>query len=274
MKRVLNELYEKLFVRFYVYLFGRKFFDKFNLNLLRLVLRTRGFGNYENFSISGEKEFLNLLSSSFPIFCIDVGANVGTYSKILLENTDATVLAFEPHPQAFEFLEKLQIKYQKRFIAVKKGLSNSRGKLDLFYGVKDLQLATLSESVNEIGYVGEINQEKIAVEVETLDSYYLQYIKGKFKRCDLLKIDTEGFEYEVLQGAEIFIQEMKPLYIQIEFNLHHLYRNHSLKFIGDLLQDYDCFQILPNKQGLIGRDINNLETNIFSFSNFVFVRNS
>jgi FkbM family methyltransferase len=205
-------------------------------------------------------------------FLIDIGANIGSYSRILLENTNAHVLAFEPLPEAYKELEKIQLQYGDRFTAIEEGLSNSKQNLDLYYGSEDLQLATFSESVNEISYVGKTNQQKIKVQVNTLDNYYLSNLKDKQTFCDLVKIDTEGFEYEVLQGAKIFIAEMKPKYIQIEFNLHHLYRNHSLKLIGSLLINYACFQILPNRQGLIPRDINSTESNIFHFANFVFIR--
>lgn len=273
MKNLLTRFYYKYFVKFYVFLFGRKFLDKFNLRLFQLILRTRGFGNYENFRISGEEEFLRELCQTKPKFCIDVGANVGTYSKIILENTDAKVIAFEPLPETFEILRNLQNEYGNRFTAVQKGLSDSPREMDLFYGPDNLQLATLSESVNEISYVREINQQRLRIQVDTLDNFYLQNLKDTCTSCDLLKIDTEGFEYEVLKGAQYFITELKPKYIQIEFNLHHLYRNHTLKCFGQLLRNYSCYQILPNKQGLIFRDINQFETNIFSFSNFVFIRN-
>ncbi len=49
----------------------------------------------------------------------------------------------------------------------------------------------------------------------------------------MLKIDTEGFEYEVLLGSLKFIDGFRPRIIQIEFNLHHLFRGQSIKFISD-----------------------------------------
>ena len=47
-------------------------------------------------------------------------------------------------------------------------------------------------------------------------------------KIDLIKIDTEGFELEVLKGAEKTIKKLKPTYIQIEYNWHHLFKNINL----------------------------------------------
>ena len=43
---------------------------------------------------------------------------------------------------------------------------------------------------------------------------------------DLIKIDTEGYEMNVLKGSRNFIS--KPKFIQIEFNWHQLFTNNSL----------------------------------------------
>ena len=58
----------------------------------------------------------------------------------------------------------------------------------------------------------------MTVPVITLDSYYTKNLKGIFESLDLLKIDTEGFEYEVLMGAQQTILELKPKFIQMEYN--------------------------------------------------------
>lgn len=47
---------------------------------------------------------------------------------------------------------------------------------------------------------------KYEIKIKTLDSYM-------FKKIDLIKIDTEGFEFEVLKGGEASIKKYKPIII-------------------------------------------------------------
>ena len=86
-----------------------------------------------------------------------------------------------------------------------------------------------------------------------------------------IKIDTEGFEYEVLLGASNFISQFKPRVVQIEFNLHHLYQNHSLRLIGELLFNYKAFRLLPNNNGMISIEKEDFKSNIYQYSNYVFI---
>ncbi len=90
-----------------------------------------------------------------------------------------------------------------------------------------------------------------------------------FPNVDFIKIDTEGFESEVFKGAKNIIMEIKPKFIQIEFNWHQLFRNHSLLYFSELLQGYLVYQLIPN--GWVLRDPKDPLTNIYSYSNFVFV---
>src|SRR5690606_27589968 len=48
------------------------------------------------------------------------------------------------------------------------------------------------------------------VEMVTLDSYDNQ---NKIGRCDLIKIDVDGIEYEILQGSLETMKRYRPIYI-------------------------------------------------------------
>jgi hypothetical protein len=91
-------------------------------------------------------------------------------------------------------------------------------------------------------------------------------------KIDFIKIDTEGFEYEVLRGAEKILLDHKPKFIQIEFNWHQLIRNHTLYQLFKLVNSYDIFRILPYGKKLILIDPSRPENNIYHLSNYVFIR--
>jgi FkbM family methyltransferase len=188
--------------------------QRFNNTLLALALRGRG---YNNFAATGEQEFLRLLSRHNPKVCIDVGANKGKYSEALLTLTNSLVVAFEPLPEAFQSLLSLQRRFPNRIIVINEGLADRDAELELHFGAGDSPLASFSTEINEIDYVGSENRNIVKVSVSTLDNFF-QGRGNELGDIDLLKIDTEGFEYEVLLGAQHTIRERKPKFVQIEWN--------------------------------------------------------
>jgi len=238
--------------------------------LLRISIRLLGYNNYGDADRTGEKYFLNYLMDRNPKFCIDIGANIGKYSDFILQNSDAQVLAFEPLPKSFEEAGKLTQKYPGRFEIVNKGVSNIEGQLILHFG-NQTESATFSDEANQIPYIAALNQEEMAVPVISLDRYVADHPELPWNECNLLKIDTEGFEVEVILGAQNFITKAVPDFIQIEYNIHHLYRNQNFRSIALLLPHYTPFRLLPNSSGMVECEPSEVDTNIFQYANYVFI---
>jgi FkbM family methyltransferase len=257
--------------KLYVLAIARPKGQKFNDAVLRFALAGRGYDNCCDIKTTGEANFLRALGGENPKLCIDVGANIGSYTEFILKNTSSDVISFEPLQKTFKRLESLQIGYPGRLDARNVGVGDCEGTLELFYGTSNSELATFSTEVNQIDYVGKSNVSSTSVKVITLDSI-TDSIKSRYEKVDLLKIDTEGYEYKVLLGAKRFIDELKPSYVQIEFNLHQLFVGNSLKSIASLLPGYRIFQLLPFGNGMVERSPNSPESNIFLYSNFVFKR--
>lgn len=253
-----------------VLLLGRPSAAKLNETLLRLILRGGGYNN-PDMAHNGERRFQKIIARQNPKVCIDIGANVGKYSTTLLADTSADVIAFEPLPTVFSDLKRLEDLYPGRFTAVNEALGNEPGDFDLHFGSSDTRLASLSNDVSEIDYVGSVNKEIVRVHVSTLDDYFRTAVPS-FEEIDLIKIDTEGYEYEVLLGAQETIRDFRPKFIQLEYNWHHLFQGHTLLDIAALVPGYSLFQILPYGKCLLERDPRRPETNIFHYSNFVFIR--
>ena len=83
-------LLKKLYI-IYAILTGRNLFIKFNKLLFQLSLRGLGIYNYQSMRLSGERLFiekilypLSLNKKKFLVF--DVGANIGDYTKIILDS--------------------------------------------------------------------------------------------------------------------------------------------------------------------------------------------
>lgn len=76
----------------------------------------------------------------------------------------------------------------------------------------------------------------IEVPVVALDHFLEEQIKLQVK---VLKIDTQGYEYEVIAGAKQLIETVRPV---ITFEYHN-YSKYSLKDTLSLLPDYDIYRI-------------------------------
>lgn len=256
----------------YAKVFGSAHTWRINDAVLDMALRARGYGISGSIHKTGEQSFISLLARGRVDLCVDVGANLGEYSEALLQATGATVIAFEPLPQTHAKLAGLAARYPGRFTAVNKGVADVEGQLDLHWG-NNSQLASFSKEVLAIEYVGACNVNRTSVPVVTLDSYFASEGREFADReITLLKIDTEGFEYEVLQGAQRTLSERRPRYVQVEFNQHQLLRGHTLYSLSRFLPDYRVFQILPGNRGLRAVSPEDPVANIFGYSNFVLVR--
>ncbi len=234
--------------------------------ILSHALSARGFNNFRNQEESGEFFFINeVLAKSKPKLCIDIGANGGEYSLSLLKSTEAQVIAFEPLPTAFEILKENTQQFSNRIKLENLGIGSKEEELLINYNPNSTEHASFCKEVDEIDYLS--NKNQIAAHLVTLDSYFE---KNKIKEIDLIKIDVEGFESEVFAGSKETFSKIRPKFIQIEFNWHQLFRNNSLHFFSKQLPGYKTYQLIP--QGWIKREPRDPLSNIFMFSNFVFVR--
>ena len=122
----------------------------------------------------------------------DVGAHIGmTALEFSDEFPDADVWAFEPHPGNFERMKANLIgKPDVRLYQL--GLGAERGALPFHFDEDHPSMARIAED-------GEMR-----VEIDTLDRFATANGVGSI---DLLKIDVEGHELPVLQGARGLLTE-------------------------------------------------------------------
>jgi FkbM family methyltransferase len=257
----------------YSFFFSKKYLRFVNEIFFRLTLKASGYTNYGSLQETGEHYFIRVLGKTNPKLCIDVGANIGVYSKCLIKFTEAKIIAFEPLPAAFKLLKKLEKFHKKRFFPYNVGLSNQTASVNLFCPNNLSELATYDKNYNQVTFFKSDSIRRISSKIVTLDEFYKRNKQFFFKDgLDFIKIDTEGHEYEVLLGAKFLIKECKPNFIQIEINQYQLLKNQNLYTICKLLPDYDIFQILPFNSGLKKIISTHPNNNIFHLSNFVFIK--
>ena len=85
------------------------------------------------------------------------------------------------------------------------------------------------------------------VEVTTLNHFF---IDQQIQKVDVLKIDTEGHEYEGLEGLFESTRPIEVSVIQFEMHFDDMYlKNRSYKEIKDLLNSKGYFEIKRIKHG-------------------------
>lgn len=134
--------------------------------------------------------------------CIDIGANVGsiTFPLINLAGQKGFVFSFEPGPLLFSQLEEsIRLNDLSNVMAFPFGLSNKPGNLFWKFDPTNPGNAFIIKEDDKSGVK--------SVEVKRLDD-----IKevAESKKIDFIKVDVEGMEYEVFQGAENILKKHKP----------------------------------------------------------------
>ncbi|HEY6161083.1 MAG TPA: FkbM family methyltransferase [Bacteroidia bacterium] len=142
--------------------------------------------------MQGRKKFYSHFERPADL-CFDIGANTGEKSRVLLE-LGARVAAVEPQSQCGPALEELKRKYGEHFIYIRKAVGDVRGDQELYIG-NTSEISTFSGAhIKYFGRDGVLRwNKKETVEVITLDELLTEYGTPSF-----LKVDTEGYETNVL----------------------------------------------------------------------------
>lgn len=133
---------------------------------------------------------------------VDVGANIGYYTLLLAQKVGekGKVYAFEPDTTNFSILEKnIKANNLKNVIAVNAAVSDKNGESFLYKSGENFGDHRLYKNFQ----FSNSNFQKI--KTIKLDDYF------KNKKINLIKIDTQGWEPKVIEGAKNIIKKNKPI---------------------------------------------------------------
>jgi len=164
------------------------YFDSFEFNIRNIILN--------NISVGGT--------------FIDIGANIGYFSLLAskLVGAKGRIIAFEPNPLTINRLKKnMELNYSGNIELIEVALSNKEGEVQLFRPKDETHGLT---SMRNHGWQ---NTECYNVQTKLLDDI----LPPKISSIDLIKIDVEGAELLVFEGAKNTIIKFKPKII-LELN--------------------------------------------------------
>jgi len=191
----------------------QKFFETLDLFALRGI----NIGGGKNPQISGEKVAMvyikDKLHSLPEVIIFDVGANIGQSCIAEKEvfGDKAKVYSFEPSRKTFQALQR----NVKGLIGVQSfnfGFGEANTKLVLFSNADESGLASVYQ--RKLDHFNIQMSKKEEVEIRTLDTFCQ---KNSIDRIHFLKLDVEGNEMKVLEGAKKMLSNGAIDYIQFEF---------------------------------------------------------
>lgn len=149
----------------------------------------------------------------------DIGAHLGVYSLLAARKLKGPVLAFEPNPRTYDFLQRnvasnrLENPIQTQKLAV----AAQPGHLQFF----------CDEFESDVSSLVQLQAPKRLKTLEITATSLDQLVREAAVLPELMKIDVEGAELDVLKGGETFwkkVRERGPFYLFIESNASALAR--------------------------------------------------
>jgi FkbM family methyltransferase len=143
---------------------------------------------------------------------LDMGGNIGQTAMMMAKFAGKTskVFSFEPFPETYEkFVTNLELNPElKDNVSIENcALGNTVSVLQMY---RDCETNSGS---NRMVSKESVSKELIQVPVSTIDIFVQE---NNLTKLDLIKIDVEGFEMNVLKGAENTLKKFHPkLFIEL-----------------------------------------------------------
>lgn len=194
-------------------------------------------GDYDRFFMDYIKK-LNLENKTI----FDIGGHIGYHTLCFAElvGKNGSVYCFEPNPHNKKYIERTLEKNPEisgKVTLSEVALSSEDGEDTLFFSEKVDEGTSSGSFINDADpiwskdvYINETGFKKISVKKMKLDSF----IKSSKEKIvpDILKIDAEGAESVILEGAINTIKEYKPLILLEVHSIFNMYR--TMQILQDL----------------------------------------
>jgi FkbM family methyltransferase len=194
---------------------------------------------------------------------LDIGGNIGLQSIRMSKcvGSNGKIYAFEPLTYLQEkFKKNVQLNRVDNVVLIPYALSNEEGDLEFTININSYNQGTFSLTHNSNG------AEKQVVNIKIADN--LPEIQN-LNTLSLIKIDVEGFEFQIIKGLEKTIQKHRP---RIIFEYDENYWKNSGQKIEDCYSffsslNYTIYQITPFGCELVVNPFEIIGGNLFCMPN-------
>ena len=219
---------------------GKARFQRAFEKLYEASLAGQNFGEGNHPRLSGEGFVMRYVranrSRRRSTIIFDVGANVGIYTLELIEvfGDSAFIWSFEPAPSAFILLSQ-NVSGIENVKACGIGFSNEESVATLFSPAEASKLASLYDPSRRLNRMGIAVDRREHVTLTTIDRFCE---REGVDHVDFLKLDVEGHELKVLEGAEVMMRDGRIDFLQFEFGAANIESRTYFRDFFQLLDPY------------------------------------
>ena len=196
--------------------------------LLKIFQRLVYILNYLFSTQLNETKFYKKYLFDKEVVVFDIGSNLGTFSQQLSKTFSKKLLEVHSFEPIDELLTKQKIKngnlYKYNFV-----ISDRSGLIDFFkHEISSQSSVMLNDKINN-QKVKKLTKESITLE---------QAIKKtSVSKIDLLKLDTEGNEYDILKHSEHLLKQkiFKIIKVEISFFINNEFTDKNFHLINSLM---------------------------------------
>lgn len=179
------------------------------------------------------QRFVDEIQEDFVI--LDIGANTGTFSLCAKYYPNTKWHLFEPDPFNYSLLkENIEINHIDNVTLYDDALSDKIGEGILKICPNHRGLNTLGKDVKRFSSSESVDHQ---IKTNTIDNLFLN------TKVDLIKMDTEGSEYDIIMGGIETIKKYKPK-ILLEYNAGNMSQcGHTMQQLNSLINEinYEVF---------------------------------
>ncbi len=189
----------------------------------KLILKILNF-----FDFFQQRKIIKLINNRFskPIIVFDIGAHHGETIKLFCKNLSIKkIYSFEASPQNYQILEKNFSSFQTDKVEIYNyGIGDKISK-DFINQTIESSSSTINKLNKDSKYFEKklrvLNVEKksfyqkLPITILTLD-HFIE--KNHIENIDLIKIDTEGYELNVLKGLSKNSKKVKLIYFEHHYD--------------------------------------------------------
>jgi FkbM family methyltransferase len=196
-------------------------------NIVKKIINKTGYDLYRiNSPINPEFQLLNGLNHFGIELVFDIGANTGQFASGLRSaGYKGDIVSFEPLPDAYQSLIVSASHDQKWYVHMQSAIGDINNEIEINIAGNSVSSSILpmlpahSMAAENSAYVG-----KVKVPIIQLDTVASQYLKSSKKY--FIKIDTQGYEWQVLNGATETLAQAQG--VLCELSLVPLYEGQRL----------------------------------------------
>lgn len=213
--------------------------------------------NYKNLIFkqpSRYDDFVNILcfiDNNKETNLVDIGANVGEFTKDFLEFFPHTksIILFEPLKHLNDQIKNNLSGY--KFELINKAVGNKNELDSISYKIKETKMASLKKYVNLENNkdLESDNFDKNNIVNENIEVVRLDDFEILARKQYVLKIDVQGFELDVIQGASKCLNYFDLVILECSFAKQYENTDPSFSKIVELLEKSSLYPVIFQTYG-------------------------